>query len=423
MGPALRRCAVLAGLLLLSGCNSNQGPAVTAVLETYRAVAQAAYAQALADAIALERATAQLAAAPGDASLAQARQAWIAAHESYSRTEALRFGNWFVDEWETRVNAWPVDEGFIDYVAPGSADSPGNPYAWANLIASESIDIGGRRLSLSPLGPLNLDDAQNLGDFEANVATGYHAIEFLLWGQDLNGHGPGAGARPWTDFSLDARSCSDGARAAPLRHCRRRHDYLAAALSLLRLDLQRMSAIWGARTGSYGDRLVHGDPQEGLRRVLFGLASMAGQEMAGERIGVALLSHAPEEEQDCFSDQTHRSLWANALGIEQLYYGRLDGAAQVLGPGVAALARSADPDLAARLDAAFADTRERLARIRQAGLEGRRFDQLIAEDNEAGARMLAGAVEALGEQARLLERLGEVLGLQTLNPQAPRAAT
>ena len=33
-------------------------------------------------------------------------------------------------------------------------------------------------------------------DVETNVATGYHAIEFLLWGQDLNGTGPGAGNRP-----------------------------------------------------------------------------------------------------------------------------------------------------------------------------------------------------------------------------------
>jgi putative iron-regulated protein len=45
------------------------------------------------------------------------------------------------------------------------------------------------------------------------VATGYHAIEFLLWGQDLNGTGPGAGNRPWTDYSRT--ECSNG-------HCDRR---------------------------------------------------------------------------------------------------------------------------------------------------------------------------------------------------------
>ena len=37
---------------------------------------------------------------------------------------------------------------------------------------------------------------QEAGGIEANVATGYHAIEFLLWGQDLHGTGPGAGKRP-----------------------------------------------------------------------------------------------------------------------------------------------------------------------------------------------------------------------------------
>ena len=34
---------------------------------------------------------------------------------------------------------------------------------------------------------------------ETNISTGWHAIEFLLWGQDLSATGPGA--RPATDYT------------------------------------------------------------------------------------------------------------------------------------------------------------------------------------------------------------------------------
>lgn len=40
------------------------------------------------------------------------------------------------------------------------------------------------------------EELHMLDGVQANVATGYHAIEFLLWGQDLNGTNPGAGNRP-----------------------------------------------------------------------------------------------------------------------------------------------------------------------------------------------------------------------------------
>src|SRR3546814_14254455 len=59
---------------------------------------------------------------------------------------------------------------------------------------------------------------------EANVATGYHAIEFLLWGQDLNGTGPGAGNRPASNFST--ADCTGGS-------CERRGEYLKVATELL----------------------------------------------------------------------------------------------------------------------------------------------------------------------------------------------
>src|SRR3546814_18028996 len=111
------------------------------------------------------------------------------------QTEVYRFGNAIVDEWEGKVNAWPLDEGLIDYVAPsyGKA-SKENPLYTANVIGSRSLKLGGEAVDVSNItGKLLAETLHEAGKVEANVATGYHAIEFLLWGQDLNGTGPGAG--------------------------------------------------------------------------------------------------------------------------------------------------------------------------------------------------------------------------------------
>ena len=168
----------------------------------------------------------------------------------YQQTEAYRFGNPIVDEWEGKVNAWPLDEGLIDYVdaAYGGATDE-NPYAAINVIANPSFTLSGETVDASTITPDLLENTLQEADaIEANVATGYHAIEFLLWGQDLNGTGPGAGNRPWTDFAA-GESCTGG-------NCDRRAAYLKAATDLLISDLEWIVAQWGeggeARRG--GDR-------------------------------------------------------------------------------------------------------------------------------------------------------------------------
>lgn len=393
------------------------GPSVREVLETYRHIAERSYADALAGAVALQRQVDMLIEAPSPAHLDAARAAWRAARAPYAQSEALRFGNWFVDEWETRINAWPVDEGFLDYVAPETVAGLTNPHAHLNLVAREEARIGARTLATRRITPLLLRSLQALGDIEANVATGYHAIEFLLWGQDLNGHGPGAGDRPWTDFATNAEQCTDGPQAAPLAHCQRRGQILQAQLEHLIRELAEMRARWADHPGSYGDRLVQGDPEEGLRRVLFGLASMSGGELAGERMQVALLAQSPEEEQDCFSDDTHQSLYFNALGISNLYRGRYGG--QPLGPALQALVQARAPQLAQPLADAFAATEKAMAAIRAAGEQGQTFDQLIGPDHATGQALISTAIAALQQQTELLEALGQSLALGSLNPQAP----
>ena len=150
-----------------------------------------------------------------------------------------------------------------------------------------------------------------LGGVEANVASGYHAVEFLLWGQDLNGTGPGAGARPASDF--DPANCSWG-------NCDRRADYLKAATDLLVEDLAWMTAQW-ALGGDAREGLVNGEIEKGLAAILTGMGSLSYGELAGERMKLGLLLNDPEEEHDCFSDNTHYSHCYNALGIRNIYLG------------------------------------------------------------------------------------------------------
>ena len=180
-----------------------QEPSTDAILETYADIALAGYEDSLTTAKALDAAIDALIANPTEETLTAARDAWKAARIPYQQTEAFRFGNPIVDEWEGRVNAWPLDEGLIDYVdASYGTESDENGLYTANVIANPKLTIDGAEVDATEITPEFLQDTlQEAGGIEANVATGYHAIEFLLWGQDLNGTGPGAGDRPATDYS------------------------------------------------------------------------------------------------------------------------------------------------------------------------------------------------------------------------------
>ncbi|MEQ9123191.1 MAG: imelysin family protein, partial [Alphaproteobacteria bacterium] len=169
-----------------------------AVVANYADIALAAYGDALSTARGLDAAVDALIAKPSPASLTAARAAWIYARQPYQQTEAFRFGNAIVDDWEGKVNAWPLDEGLIDYVdASYGVESPENALYTANVIAQPKLMVAGKAVDATKITPALLADAlQEADGVEANVATGYHAIEFLLWGQDLNGTGPGAGSRP-----------------------------------------------------------------------------------------------------------------------------------------------------------------------------------------------------------------------------------
>jgi len=397
MPKARIHAAVLAGALALSGAAHAQ-PAAEAVLDTYANIALAGYTDSLTTAETLDKAIDALVAKPSAATLQAAREAWLAARIPYQQTEAFRFGNPIVDDWEGKVNAWPLDEGLIDYVDAGyGTESDENPLYTANLIANKTLKVNGKDIDAAKITPALLADTlQEADGVEANVATGYHAIEFLLWGQDLNGTGPGAGKRPASDF--DTKNCTGG-------NCDRRVEYLQAATDLLIADLKDMVAAWG-KDGEARKALL-ADPKAGLSAMLTGMGSLSYGELAGERMKLGLLLHDPEEEHDCFSDNTHNSHYFDGLGIRNVYTGsyRTVAGKTVSGPSLSDLVKAADPaldkELSGKLDASVAA----LGKIKEAAEKNSEaYDQQIGEGNAAGNARVQAAIDALIDQTRSIER-------------------
>jgi putative iron-regulated protein len=402
----------LAGLLAGGAALALAVPAVAAdkaaVVETYADIAEAAYGDSLATAERLAAAVDALIAAPSAETLQAARTAWVQARVPYQQTEAYRFGNPIVDEWEGKVNAWPLDEGLIDYVDPsygGATDE--NPYAAINVIANPSFTLSGGEVDASEITPDLLQNTLQEADaIEANVATGYHAIEFLLWGQDLNGTGPGAGDRPWTDYAA-GDACTGG-------NCDRRAAYLKAATELLVSELEWMVAQWGE--GGAARAAVTGDPDAGVIAILTGMGSLSYGEQAGERMRLGLMLHDPEEEHDCFSDNTYNSHYYDGLGIRNVYTGRyvrIDGSV-VEGPSASDLVAAADPALDVELRAALDHTMAALGAIKTVGEAGTGYDQLLATGNAAGEALVMAAVEGLIAQTRSIERAVAALDLAAI---------
>ena len=375
------------------------------VLDTYADIAQANFGDSLDTARVLQEAVNALIDAPSAERMTAARDAWLEARVPYQQTEAFRFGNPIVDDWEGKVNAWPLDEGLIDYVG-GTYGGPSdaNQLAALNVIANPQFTLSGEEIDASEITPELLEGKLHEADgIEANVATGYHAIEFLLWGQDLNGHGDGAGNRPWTDYAEGA-DCTNG-------NCDRRAYYLSAATVLLVSDLEWITAQW-AEGGAARDYLMQ-DEQAGLSAILTGMGSLSYGETAGERMRLGLMLNDPEEEHSCFADNTHNDHFYNGVGIQNVYLGRytrIDGTT-VSGPSLSDLVAAKTPELDQEMRWKLASAVQALGRIKTAAEAGFAYDEMLERGNKGGEALIMGGVEGLIDQTRSIERVVTALDL------------
>ncbi|MFC4168667.1 imelysin family protein [Teichococcus aestuarii] len=381
-----------------------------AVLRHYADLGQAMFEDCLETGRALRQAVDSFLAAPSEEGLAAARRAWIAARAPYAQTETLRFGNPEVDAWEGRVNAWPLDEGLIDDVDAGyGTESDENPLYAANIIGSRSLRLGDETRDLSALTAEALEALHEAGEVEANVTIGYHAIEFLLWGQDLNGTGPGAGRRPFTDYTTAANAD-------------RRGQYLRIVTGLLVKDLEEMVAQWSPG-GAIRRRLAANPAPEGLAAMLAGMGSLSYGELAGERMKLGLLLHDPEEEQDCFSDNTHNSHRGNVLGMVAVWrgeYRRADG--RVLrGASLRNLVDGTDRRLREEMDARLAATLAAFDALAKRAETVEAYDQMLAEGNREGNAAIQAGIDALVAQTRSIERVVAVLKLPAVSVEGSQS--
>ncbi len=275
------------------------------------------------------------------------------------------------------------------------------------MIANPSFTLSGETLDATEITPALLEGALHEADaVESNVATGYHAIEFLLWGQDLNGHGPGAGNRPWTDYAV-GDACTGG-------NCDRRGDYLSAATELLVSDLDWMVAQW--QDGGAARTQLTADENAGISTILTGMGSLSYGEQAGERMKLGLMLNDPEEEHDCFADNTHNSHFYDAMGIRNVYLGsytRIDGTV-VSGPSLSSLVAAADAGVDAELTAKLNTTMLEMSEMKTAAEAGFAYDMMLERGNEAGEALIMGAVDALVDQTRSIERAVVALGVDQI---------
>lgn len=382
-----------------------------AVVKHYTEMVYAVYSDALSTAKNLQTAIDAFLAKPNDETLKAAKEAWVAARVPYLQSEAFRFGNTIIDDWEGQVNSWPLDEGLIDYVDKSYEHALGNPAASANIIANTEIQVGEEKVDVKDITPEKLASLNELAGSEANVATGYHAIEFLLWGQDLNGTGPGAGNRPASDY-LEGKGATGG-------HTDRRRAYLKAVTELLVKDLEEMVGNWAPNVADNYRATLEAEPAaDGLRKMLFGMGSLSLGELAGERMKVSLEANSPEDEQDCFSDNTHYSHFYDAKGIRNVYLGeytRVDGT-KLTGPSLSSLVAKADPAADATLKADLEATEAKIQVMVDHALKGEHYDQLIAADNAAGNQIVRDAIASLVKQTGSIEQAAGKLGIANLNP-------
>jgi putative iron-regulated protein len=368
-------CTAFSGLLF-AGCGSEdpQDPTVVPLQQavaTYAQIVRASYEDSHAAALALESSVSDLISNPSEESLAQARQAWLDAREPYLQTEVFRFYDGPIDVLEGGINAWPLDESYIDYTVDDEE---------SGIINDPSVTLDEQTLV-----------SKNEEGGEENIAVGFHAIEFLLWGQDLSETGPGE--RPFTDYVTEGDDATQNAD--------RRGEYLTAASALLVSDLWAVTQGWAEDDSNYRAEFTAAATTEALRRILTGMIVLSGFETGGERLENAILTGEQNDEHSCFSDNTHRDMVQDVQGVWNVWHGSYERSAgsSVTGVGVRDVVQAKDSALAAKLDAQIAKSLKAAKALRPP------FDREIQLDNAAGRARVQALSTALREQEGLLQQV------------------
>jgi len=380
------------------------------IKDNYLKMAHAVYSDSLTTVLTLQDKIEVLLAAPTEQNLDNAKEAYKLARIPYQQSEIMRWdtditlnaqldkdgGLNSVDSWEGQVNAWPLDEQAIDYVQ-------------GNKNAGIINQTDGPAISKEYLL------AQNGVGGEANVTTGFHAIEFLLWRQDLNGTKAGAGERSVNDFQTDKSAQCSAA------NCDRRRTYLDVATELLVDDLTAMTAEWTEQAANTKGTLANNfkTSKDGFYYMLFAMKTMATDELASARMNEGLAGLDPEQEHDCFSDLSHVAIYYNLQGIRNAFYGDYQtiNGEKVTGASVADLINQQNPAVFKTFDTALNEIEKNMRVVYDAGEQQNpiRFDQIIGQSDDGSEKIAAlAAVNQLVELQFAFNSAEELLSLQTL---------
>lgn len=373
-------------ILSITGCKKNDtGPSTElkkSTISNYSAIVYANYSDMLLKAEILKQKVEDFVAAPDQSKFDQAKQAWIDARLPYGQSEVYRFSDGPIDDAdgpEGLLNAWPLDEAYIDYVqgslSAGIINKPAS-YPTINKQLIQSLNESGG---------------------ETNISCGYHTIEFLLWGQDFDVAGPGN--RPYTDYLTTGGTASNQER---------RGQYLVAAAQLLVDNIQSVTNEWAPSVSSnYRYAFENASPDESLRKIIQGIGFLAKGELAGERIEVAYDSQLQEDEQSCFSDNTHNDIRMNALAINNVFFGtytKSDGSV-ISGNGIYEIIKAKDASLAEEAKVLIEKSKTDAYAIAAP------FDQQILGSNPTGRQLVHTCILSLKQTGDKIAESAEALGL------------
>jgi putative iron-regulated protein len=375
--------------LLLSSCSNEQDALEKNVVENYAEIVYANYDDAVQGAKIVQAAVGLFLESPSAESFETVKQAWLASRPAYLQSEAFRFYDGPIDGedgLEGYINAWPLDENFIDYVW----DENGKKQMYTGVInnPNEFPQINAEILL-----------KENEVHGEADVKVGYHAIEFLLWGQDLSD--TSAGQRRYTDYLTGKEATApNGAR---------RQQYLKVVSDLLVEHLTSVRDAWKPGSKYRTAFVADGNVKESLTNILSGLGKLSKGELAGERMTVALENKDQEDEHSCFSDNTHNDIIFNQAGILNVYRGvyvRSDGS-EIKGPGFKELVAKKDPVLAQSIEEQLVRT---LTAARAIPVP---FDQAIIHQPEA----IQQTIRELRKQSDEIQNIASAIGLSLVIPE------
>jgi putative iron-regulated protein len=160
---------------------------------------------------------------------------------------------------------------------------------------------------------------------------------------------------------------------------------------------------WAPDRANYRASFAALDTRDSAAHILTGLATLAGFEVAAERLATPLDSGSQEDEHSCFSDSTHVDILANVTGIADAYFGR---AHDFQGVGIHTAIAAVSPEIAARIDEQLASS------LKLARSMDHPFDRTLTTPPGSPRRAKVEAlITSLQTLARLFKLGGQLLGV------------